>query len=138
MKIEEGALVYCMLNNVPTQCKVHYIGFGGDDIHLLTSLPDNQAFIAETIDLAETAEECKKNYDERVYNEYHLYYDTLNTKDALMMHLFSASVDGRKIERIEKQAIADRIAEFTQIDVNAYIEEIKKSEKKEEVFANEA
>ena len=137
MKIEEGALVYCMLNNIPTQCKVHYIGFGGDNIHLLTSLPDNQAFIAETIDLAETAEECKKNYDERVYNEYHLYYDALTSQSAIVLHLLSSSVEGRKIEGIELKAVKDRAAEFIQINIDDYLSEINAKKPKKEAIENE-
>lgn len=137
MKIEEGALVYCMLNNVPTQCKVHYIGFGGDDIHLLTSLPDNQAFIANTIDLAETAEDCEKEYNERMYAEYHLHYDFLNSQERVMLHLLESSVNGRQIEGNELKAVKDRIAEFTQIDIDGYITEINKSAKKDEVLVNE-
>lgn len=137
MTINEGDILYCMVNNVPTQCKVHYIGFGGDDVHLLTSLPDNQAFIAETIDLAVTAEECENNHKTRIYNEYHLHYDAITTSDNLILHLLNSCIEGRKIEGVELQAIKDRTSEFIQIDIDEYLNEIKKNEKKVETIVNE-
>lgn len=128
MKIEEGAILYCMRDGaIPTQCKVHYINFGGDGTHLLTYLPDNQAFIANDIDLAETAEACEENYKKRIAEEYNMYYSTFGSNESLILHLFEASINGRKIEGIELKAVSDRISEFTQIDIAEYLQRIQQT-----------
>ena len=126
MKIEDGALLYCMRDGeVPVQCKVHYTNFGSEGVHLLTYLPDNQSFIANDVDLAETAEECEKNYKKRIAEEYSMYYNDLNSNESVMLHLLEASVNGRKIDGIELKAVSDRISEFTQIDIAEYLQRIQ-------------
>lgn len=130
MNLKEGNLVYAEVDERPVQCKVVAYGFGGDDSYLISSLVDQQLFVANAIELADTAEECHANYVNRRNKEYALHYESIGTKEALLLHLLHASVNGRQIKDIELEAVTDRASELMQMNIKEYISELNEMERK--------
>lgn len=130
MKFEEGMIVYACLNNVPTQCRITAMNFGGDGVHLVITLPEKQAYIVSEDELADNPEDCYTNHMEQVQKEYNMYFGATDSPTGLILHILHAAVTGRKIDGIEKSAIIDRASQYTQVDVNEYLAKLDEIEKR--------
>lgn len=127
--IQEGDILYACINSIPVQCKITAVDFGGSGTHLVYTIPENQAYLVSSEDLAENSEQCLANFTERVEKEYKMYSDLVDSPTALILHILYAAVNGKKIDGIEKTAIIDQASKYTQIDVNEYLSKLAEIEK---------
>lgn len=129
MKVNEGDLVYAYLNDHPTQCQVIALNFSGN-IHVISDLSTKQSYIANEDELTDNPDDCLKNYMEKTKREYDVYCEMVDSPEHLILHLLHASVNGRTIKDVERKAIIDKAEEFTQINVEEYLEKLDEIERK--------